>query len=169
LLLDANQCFSVEHAIELGQQLQCFNPGWFEEPVDYQNLKGCAAVRSHVPIPIAGGETEYTHVGMQRYLNAGAVDVLMPDLQRVGGYSEFLRAADIANDFGVPVSTHIFTEHSVCLAASIEQCISVEYMPWFLPLFNEEIEMVDGEIIVPDTPGTGFTFNHSRIKEYRIV
>ncbi|MEM7207912.1 MAG: mandelate racemase/muconate lactonizing enzyme family protein [Pseudomonadota bacterium] len=168
LLVDANQCFSVAHAIELGRALEPFDLGWYEEPVDYQNLTGHAEVRASVSIPIASGETEYTHVGMQRYLDAGAVDILMPDLQRIGGYSEFCHSADIASKRDIPLSTHIFTEHSLCLAASIEQCISVEHMPWFSPLFNEEMKVVDGCVSVPEAPGTGFTFNHSCIEKYKI-
>ena len=168
LLVDANQCFDVEHAIALGRALEEFDLGWFEEPVNYQNLNGHAQIRDSISIPVASGETEYTHKGMRRMLEAGAVDVLMPDLQRVGGFSEFRRAAAIAADYEIPISTHIFTEQSICIAASEQHCISVEHMPWFSPLFNETLEIEDGFLNVPDRLGIGFTFNQSAIEKFKI-
>jgi len=61
------------------------------------------------------------------------------------------------------VSSHFFTEQSLCLAASIDNCISVEHCDWFSPLFNEPMEMVNGEVLVPNRPGHGFTFNEDII------
>jgi L-alanine-DL-glutamate epimerase-like enolase superfamily enzyme len=106
---------------------------------------------------------------MKDILEAGAVDVLMPDLQRIGGLSEFRRAAAIASVYHIPVSSHIFTEQSICIAASEVNCISVEHMPWFSRLFNEPIEIEDGYIAVPDRPGLGFTFNHDAIAKFLIA
>ena len=168
LLSDANQCFSVKQAIRLGRALEQFDLGWFEEPVSYQNLQGHAEVRRALDIPIAAGETEYTRFGMRDILAAGAVDILMPDLQRVGGLSEFRRTAAIASTYHVPVSSHIFSEQSICIAASEVNCISVEHMPWFSSLFNEEMDIKDGMINVPDRPGIGFTFNHDFIKHHQM-
>jgi L-alanine-DL-glutamate epimerase-like enolase superfamily enzyme len=113
LLADANQSLSVKHAIRLGRELEQFDLGWFEEPVIYHNHDGCAEVRAALDTPIAAGETEYTRFGMRDILQAGAVDVLMPDLQRIGGYSEMRRVAALASVHEVPISTHIFTEYSL--------------------------------------------------------
>ena len=169
LLADANQGLNVKQAIKLGRELAQFDLGWFEEPVAYNDLRGHAQVRTALDIPIASGETEYTRFGMKDILEAGAVDVLMPDLQRIGGLSEFRRVAAIASAYHIPVSSHIFTEQSICIAASEVNCISVEHMPWFSPLFNETIEIEEGSIAVPDRPGLGFTFNHDAIAGFRIA
>ncbi len=165
---DANQGLSVKQAIRLGRALEEFDLGWFEEPVSYLDLQGHAEVRMALGTPIASGETEYTRYGMHAMLQAGAVDVLMPDLQRIGGLSEFRRTAAIASVYHVPVSSHIFTEQSICIAASEVNCISVEHMPWCSPLFNEQMEISDGYIAVPDRPGIGFTFNQDAIASYLI-
>ena len=82
----------------------------------------------------------------------------MPDLQRVGGYTEFRRSAALAAADDTPVSSHFFTEHSLCVAAATPNCISVEHVDWFAPLFAEPVELRDGRLVVPDRPGTGFTF-----------
>ena len=168
LLCDANQGLTVKHAIRLGRELEQFNMGWFEEPVSYLDLQGHAAVRAALDIPIASGETQYSRFGMQDMLQAGAVDILMPDLQRMGGLSEMRRAMAIASAFHIPTSTHIFTEQSICIAASEPNCISVEHMPWFERLFNQTIEIDQGDIVVSDRPGIGFTFDQETIKRYKI-
>ncbi len=158
LLVDANQAFVPKHAIRLARQLEPFDIVWFEEPVATHDLRGSAEVRAAVDVPIASGETEYTRYGMRDLLEARAADVLMPDLQRIGGYSEMRKAAAGAAMVDTPISTHFFTEHSLAIAGSTHNCMSVEHIDWFAPLFNEEIELVDGAIAIPDRPGSGFTF-----------
>ncbi len=158
LLVDANQKFSPKHAIALGRKLEEFDLVWFEEPVAAGNLTGHAEVRAALTTPIASGETEYTRYGMQAMIDAGAADILMPDLQRIGGYTEFHKAAATAAANHLPVSTHFFTEHSLAVAGSTANCVSVEHIDWFAPLFVEEIELDDGKLVIPERPGTGFTF-----------
>ena len=168
LLADANQSLTPKQAIRLGRELEEFNLGWFEEPVVYHNLSGCAEVRASLDTPIAAGETEYTRYGMREILESGAVDVLMSDLQRMGGLSELRRVAALAASYDMPISTHIFTEHSLCVAGSEANCISVEHMPWFEPLFNESMEISDGMLRIPQRPGTGFSFDQAAIKRFSL-
>lgn len=166
---DANQAFTPKRAIRLGRQLEEFELVWFEEPVAAYDLAGHAQVRAALDVPIASGETEYTRHGIQAMIAAGSADVLMPDLQRIGGYSEFRKAAATASANNLPVSSHIFTEQSLCLGGSLDNCISVEHMDWFAPLFNESMELHDGRLVVPDRPGTGFTFDESAIERYALT
>lgn len=168
LLADANQALTPKQAIKLGRLLEPYELGWFEEPVIYNDLKGNAEVRNALDTPIAGGETEYTRFGMREVLDARAVDILMPDLQRIGGLSEMRRVAAIASSHNVPISTHIFTEQSLCIAASEPGCLSVEHMPWFSPLFKESMEIENGEIKVTERPGIGFSFDQAAISRFRI-
>ena len=168
LFADANQSLTVKQAIRLGRELEQFNLGWFEEPVIYHNHRGCAEVRAALDTPIAAGDTEYTRYGMRDILEAGAVDVLMPDLQRIGGLSEMRRVTALASSYEIPVSTHIFTEYSLCIAGSEANCISVEHMPWNAALFNESMELKDGMIVLPERPGTGFSFDKTAIKRFHV-
>jgi L-alanine-DL-glutamate epimerase-like enolase superfamily enzyme len=168
LMVDANQGLAVKQAIRLGRALEDYNLAWFEEPVIYTDLKGSAEIRLALDTPIAAGETEYTRYGMRDILDARAVDVLMPDLQRIGGLSEMRKVAAIAASHDIPISTHIFTEHSLCIGGSEANCISVEHMPWMKPLFNEQMVIRDGMIDIPNRPGTGFTFNHEAIEQFRV-
>lgn len=155
---DLNQGLDVDAAIELGTLLDSFELAWIEEPVIYYDFAGHALVRAALNTPIASGETEYTRLGMQRYLEAEAVDVLMPDLQRMGGYTEFRRACALADTYNIPTSSHFFTEYSLALAGAVPNCALIEHVDWFQPLFNESIEIKNGQLVIPDRPGTGFTF-----------
>ena len=78
------------------------------------------------------------------------------------------RVAALAAAYEIPISTHIFTEYSLCIAASEANCISVEHMPWCAPLFNESMELAEGMISVPERPGTGFSFDKTAIKRFSV-
>jgi L-alanine-DL-glutamate epimerase-like enolase superfamily enzyme len=163
LMADLNQSSTPKHAIKLGKELQEFDLLWLEEPVPAYDLVGHSEVRQALDIPIASGETEYTRYGMRAMIEAKACDILMPDLQRIGGLSEMRKVAHLAEAYNLPISTHIFTEQSLCIAGSVENCTSIEHMPWYAPLFNEKISIVEGCIDIPERPGLGFTFDEKAI------
>ena len=169
LMVDLNQAHDTKKAIRLGHQLQQFNLIWVEEPVPAYDLKGHARVTNALTTPIASGETEYTRFGMQSMIEQQACDILMPDLQRAGGLSEMLKIAHLASAHNMSISTHIFTEHSLCIAGSANNCISVEHMPWYSRLFNESMEIDQGDILIPNRPGIGFTFNQDNLKQYALL
>ncbi len=168
LMADANQGFTASHAIRLGRRLEELGLEWFEEPVPAWDLEGHAAVAAALDTPIASGETEYTRYGMRDMLNAKAADILMPDLQRIGGLTELRRVANLASSFDVPISTHIFTEQSLSIAGSVANCIYLEHMPWFQDLYQEEMRLVDGRMTMPRGSGLGFTFDPDAVDRYRI-
>jgi L-alanine-DL-glutamate epimerase-like enolase superfamily enzyme len=91
LRADANQGLTESQAIRLGRQLEEFDLTWFEEPLPAWDHDGLARVAAALDTPIASGETEYTRYGFRRMLELRSADILMPDLQRVGGVSEFIR------------------------------------------------------------------------------
>src|SRR3546814_10462724 len=97
-----------------------------------------------------------------------AADVLMPDLERVGGISEYVKVAHMAEAFDIPVSPHLYTEYGLQLCGAIANTPFAEHMPWFGQLFNERLEMVDGALLVPDRPGLGFTFDADAVERLRI-
>ena len=168
LMADANQGFTVNHAIRLGRAIEPYNLAWFEEPVQAYDLEGSARVAAEIDTPIASGETEYARYGFADMLERKSADILMPDLQRVGGISEFMKVAHMAEARDVPISPHIFTEQSLQLCGAIANCSYAEHMPWFEPLYNEQMPLVDGDLMIPDRPGLGFTFNPDAIERFRI-
>ena len=168
LMADANQGLDVDHAIRLGRALAPFDLTWFEEPVPAYDLDGHARIAAALDTPLASGETVYTGRGIKAMIEARAADILMPDLQRIGGPSEFRRAAALAAAAGLPVSPHVFTEQSLSLAGALDNVCYVEHMPWFQPLYTERLELIEGELLIPDRPGLGFTFDPEAIKRFRV-
>jgi L-alanine-DL-glutamate epimerase-like enolase superfamily enzyme len=169
LMADANQGLNAASALRLGKALEQFNLEWFEEPVPTWNDEAGAMLVRKLDTPVASGETEYTRYGIRRMAQSAAATVFMPDLQRMGGYTEMLKAVRYLGTLDLAVSPHIFTEHSLHIVASAGNATWCEHMPWFAPLFTEKMSLEpDGTICLPDRPGTGFTFDWETIERYRI-
>jgi L-alanine-DL-glutamate epimerase-like enolase superfamily enzyme len=167
LMVDANQQMSVKQAIRIGRMMEELNLTWFEEPVICHDHEGEAAIRAALDTPIASGETVYTHRGVLAMLQAGAADVMMPDLQRMGGATEFLKAGHLCEAFHIPCSAHLFPEMSLPLLASLPNGSYLEYMPWFEKIYRERIELdQSGHAIVPDAPGWGFSFDPDAVRHF---
>lgn len=165
LMADANQGLNEAQAIRLGRLLEEYELTWFEEPLPAWDLEGVARVAAALDTPIASGETEYTRYGFRGMLTLRSADILMPDLQRVGGVSEFMRVGHMAESHDVPVSSHLFPETSIQVLGALANAIYLEYMPWFSSLYRERLEFVDGDAVVPERPGWGFTLDPRRIAE----
>jgi len=163
LMADANQGLTESQAIRLGRMLEEYQLAWFEEPLPAWDVEGLARVAHALDTPIASGETEYARYGFRRMVELKSADVLMPDLQRVGGVSEFVRVAHMAAAWDIPVSSHLFPETSVQVLGALENACFLEYMPWFSDLYQEKLEVKEGMARVPERPGWGFTFDLERI------
>jgi len=169
LMVDANQGLSAVDALKLGRSLEAFDLTWFEEPLPTWDDSGTAALARALDTPIASGETEYTRYGIRRMAENAGVDIFMPDLQRMGGYTEMRRTVQYLAAQDLPVAPHIFTEHSLHVVASAPNAIWCEHMPWFEPLFREHMTIDDeGLIALPSAPGVGFTFDWDNIESYRV-
>ncbi|MGE4239082.1 mandelate racemase/muconate lactonizing enzyme family protein [Ramlibacter sp.] len=168
LMADCSRALTVPHAIRLGRALEPYNLTWLEEPLPAHDIDGIAQVAAAVPVPIAIGENDYTRYGFRRVIEARAAHVLMMDLARVGGLSEMRKVAALARAHDLPVSNHIFTEHSLAACATFSNLNFVEYIDWFEELFTEPVRMQDGFLQVPTTPGHGFRFDPRTIEKRRV-
>lgn len=169
LMVDSNQQLTVPKAIRLGRMLEEFNLAWFEEPIPYHDHAGEAAIAAALDTPVASGETEYTRRGMLEMLRLRSADILMPDLQRMGGPTEFLRAAHLAESFDTPVSSHLFPEMNHALLATLPNAIYLEWMPWFEPLYQDRIELDgEGRAVVPLRAGWGYRLDPKAIGRYKV-
>jgi L-alanine-DL-glutamate epimerase-like enolase superfamily enzyme len=166
LMVDANQILSVSDAIRLGHLLEPLDIGWFEEPVDANDVRGTAEVGAAISIPIAGGESGYALTGLRPLIEQRAVRVLMPDLQRAGGITEFLRIGQFAHGHDIPISSHVFPHYSLQALAVLPNVHSLELLTWHAALFQHEIELREGRAVVPDRPGLGFPFSPDAIEHF---
>ena len=168
IMVDANQQMSVKQAIRIGRMMEELDLTWFEEPVICHDHEGEAAIAAALDTPLASGETVYTHRGVLAMLEAHAADVIMPDLQRMGGPTEFLKAGHLCEAFHIPCASHLFPEMSLALLAALPGGYYLEHMPWFEAIYRERIELdAQGNALVSDRPGWGFSFDPAAIARYR--
>jgi len=167
ILVDANQAFTPKQAIGLGRRLEELDPVWLEEPVAAYDLRGHAEVRAALDTPVASGETEYTRYGMQAMIDARAADILMPDLQRIGGVTGWLRAAALAEAIGMPRSSHLFPEISAHLLSVTPTRHWLEYVDWAAPILEQPVVVEDGHISPSQATGTGISWNEAAVSRFK--
>lgn len=168
LMVDANQTLDVAGAIRLARMLADYDLTWFEEPIPYHDHRGEAAIRAASPVPIASGESEYLARGMATMAEMGCCQTLMPDLQRMGGIREFIKGAHLAERHGVAVSSHLFTEMSLPILASLDNATFLEVMPWFEPAYRDRIRIEHGFAHVSELPGHGCRLDVAALEKMRI-
>ena len=169
LMTDCSRALDEARAIRLGRALEPYRLTWFEEPLPAHDLAGIGRVAAAIGTPVAIGENDYTRYGFRRILEARAASVWMMDLARVGGLSEMRKVAALAAAHDIPISNHIFTEHSVAACATFPNLNWVEYIDWFEELFVEPVALVDGSLQVPAGPGLGFRFDPRVIDRRRVA
>ena len=169
LMADSNQGLDLPRALRLGRALERFELKWYEEPLPTWDHEGTAALARALDTPVANGETEYTRYGIRNMVKAGAADIMMPDLQRMGGYTEMRKVMGLLAAHDMPIAPHIFTEHSLHIVASAPNAIYAEHMPWFERLFRERMRIdSDGMVPLPESPGVGFTFDWNAIEPFKV-
>ncbi len=168
LMVDVNGGWTTAHALRMGRQLEEYGLYWLEDPLPADDLAGHARLAAALDTPIATGEKAYAPQGCRDVLAAGACDILMPDVLRVGGVTGWVRAAALADAAHLPVCSHLFPEINVHLVASAPTAVFLEHMTWSQPLFNEELPVSEGTVAVPTRPGLGVSWNEAAIARYRI-
>ena len=168
LLVDVNQGWTPHHAVKMGRMLERYEFGWLEDPVDHRDVAGSARVAAALDMPVCAGEYHYGKEPFLRLLNAQAMDIAMVDLLRVGGITEWRKAAAVAETFSVPVASHLLPEIAVHLVAAAPNGLTVEYMPWSLPLFLETPPVQDGMMVLPDRPGLGLELDEEKVSRWSI-
>jgi L-alanine-DL-glutamate epimerase-like enolase superfamily enzyme len=169
LMCDINQLWNVNQAIEVGQRVAPYHLFWLEDVVAHDDYQGLARVADALTTPIAAGEYVYGITPFRQLLENRSVDIVMIDVLRVGGITQWLKVAAMAEAFDLPVVSHLIPEVHVHLVAGIPNGLTVEYMPWTLRLFEETPALENGEIIVPDKPGLGLAFDQEALSRYQVA
>lgn len=158
LMADANQGWGRAHAIEAGRRLAQHDLYWLEEPVVSEDYASMRAVAEGTGLPIATGESWFGLEETRTGLETGAISVLMPDLERIGGVTGWMRAATAARAAGVRVSPHLFPEVSIHLMCAQPDDHLLEWVPWFEDLFEGSPVVREGRLEPGENPGLGFEF-----------
>jgi L-fuconate dehydratase len=165
LMLDANQVWDVDEAIEWMKPLAEFHPWWIEEPTSPDDILGHARIRQAVqPIGVATGEHCHNRVMWKQLFQAEAVDFCQIDGCRLGGLNEVLAVMLMAAKFGVPVCPHAggvglceYVQHFsiidyLCISGSTDGRMT-EYADHLHEHFVAPVRIRDGRYLMPDTPG----------------
>lgn len=168
LMCDINQLWDVNQAIEIGRRVESYHLFWLEDVVAHDDYQGLARVADALTTPIAAGEYHYGIRPFRHMLEARSIDIVMIDLVRVGGITQWMKVAGMAEAFNIPVVSHLIPEIHVHLIAAIPHGLTVEYMPWTLRLFEETPAIEEGQIVVPEKPGLGLQFDAEVIKQYQV-
>lgn len=184
LMLDANHGYDAVEAIELGARVADCGIGWFEEPVAPDDLDSYVEVRARQPIPVAGGETEYTRWGFREVLTRRAMDIIQPDTAAAGGLSECKKIADMATAFGVRYVPHVWGT-GIGLAAALQLLAVLPHSPprhtplepilefdrsehpFRQAVLTEPLEHRDGVVTIPDGPGLGVEIDRAALDRFR--
>ena len=165
LMVDANQKWGVDEAIERARELSEFDPWWLEEPTNPDDILGHARIRREVPgVRIATGEHCHNRVMFKQFLQAQAIDVCQIDSCRLAGVNENLAVILLAAKFGIPVCPHAggvglceYVQHLsifdfLCVSASLENRV-IEYVDHLHEHFIDPVSIVSGHYVLPQKPG----------------
>jgi L-alanine-DL-glutamate epimerase-like enolase superfamily enzyme len=170
LAVDANERYDVGTALAMGHFFEEeIGADWFEEPISCEDVAGHARLKSRLEIPLAAGEMLFGRDEFAAYLGQGALDVVQPDVTRLGGLTAWLKVAALAEQHHRPISPHLLPEVGVHLCCGLPGVASVEFMPWLWPLWVEPPQLVKGLVLPPPRPGLGLEPNPEAAEKYRVA
>jgi mandelate racemase len=167
LMVDFNQGLSVAEAVRRGRMIDDEGGvAWIEEPVRADDFSGCAKVAREVATPIQIGENFMGPEQMAQAIAAGASEYVMPDVQRIGGVTGWMRAAALAQGAGLEMSSHLFPEASAHLLAVTPTCHWLEYVDWADAILEEPVRIRDGHALPSARPGLGMKWNEKNVRKF---
>jgi L-alanine-DL-glutamate epimerase-like enolase superfamily enzyme len=167
LMCDINQRWRVEQAIDIGKRAEDVGLFWLEDVTTADDYQGLARVNEALSTPIAGGEYLWGIAPFRQMIEARSVDYIMIDLCRVGGPTQWMKVAGMAEAFNLPVVSHVVPEMHLHLVAAVPNGLTVEYMPWMLKLYQETPAIDKGQLVLPTKPGLGLAFDEKVVAGYR--
>lgn len=182
LMADAYMGWDVSYAIRMIRMIEDagLNLRWLEEPVIPDDIDGYAEIRRSVNTPISGGEHEFTRFGFRELIQKRAVDILQPDVNRVGGITEARKIWAMAAANGLSVIPHAGQVHNYHLVISHLNSPFAEYFPHpseggvldddtlFYELFEGEPLARNGHVLLNDKPGLGIDINETQIRRWKL-
>ena len=169
IMVDASESWDVSRAMQTGRALQEAGICWLEDPVHHQNLKGLAQIAQALEIPVTGGEHLYHLTAFRDLFEAGAVDIPIIDLARVGGITPWRKIAALAQAHHMPVCGHVVPEVHVHLLAAVPNGLTLEYMPRSEAILRSMPVLEDGFILAPQAPGIGLELDEAAVQRYRVA
>jgi L-rhamnonate dehydratase len=176
VMAEAYMGWDAAYAIAMIRMVEEFQLAWVEEPVLPDAIDAYEHIRRSVSTPISGGEHEFTLAGFHELLRRGAVDVVQPDVNRLGGITEARKVWAMAEAYGVPVVPHSQQVHNAHLVMASLQSPLLEVFPstdvrtgykFFTEFFIGEPQAEGGVVRLSEMPGLGISLDNDVIERYR--
>jgi galactonate dehydratase len=178
ICVDMHGRYDLVTGMQVAKRLEPLNLMWLEEPIPAENVDAYRRIAESTSTPICAGENHYLAYGFRPLLEAGAVDIVMPDLQKAGGLGEGQRIANLAQLYYVPFAPHMVASYlgamaSAHVCASVPNFLILEWQIYFHKeaMFKEIVSfdgpMVDaGYIPLSEKPGIGVEINEEGLRKY---
>ena len=174
IFIECSEFLSPRTAPMLDRALLPFRPGWFEEPIPFENARAMVALQKDLVTPIATGERLLSRFEFRELLEGGGCRIVQPDLMHAGGFTEIRKIAALADTWYVPVAPHnpggpICTAAAMHLAASVPNFLILEQMEPQRAMRDRAssvpIRLEDGHLVLPEGPGLGIEPNLEALAE----
>ncbi len=169
LALDCHWSYSPRDAISLARELAPLRLKWLEDPTPPDNIEALKRVTDNSPLPICSGENHYTRHGLRTMITTHAVDIVHPDIPKVGGLLEAKKIADLADLYYIPIAAHnvsspVGTMAACHTCAGMRNFVVMEFhcldVPWWNDLVMADGPLIrEGYITLPEEPGLGLELN----------
>jgi D-arabinonate dehydratase/D-galactarolactone cycloisomerase len=180
LMVDANCALNPRVAMRYAEQLERLEVRWFEEPVEPENVAGCAELAQRTRVAIAGFESETTAKTFARLMDAGAIQIAQPDVVQVGGLTEMRKIAAYAGLRHLYVTGKNYST-SLGQAATLAMLYAVpngDYFEWEfdpLPWRGEGFlkapffTMEDGMVAATEAAGLGVEVDEEKLRQWQVA
>ena len=177
LMIEGNARYNLSQAERIAAEYRAAGVYWLEEPFPPEDLDSYLALRPNLGLPLAAGENEFGLQGFRELVNRAVVDILQPDCSRAGGITECRRIGLLAEENGLQVATHTWSDAVALVAnlhliASLPTGMTVEIdrtgNPFIDELLVTPVRVVDGKIAVPQGPGLGIELNRVALERFRL-
>lgn len=174
VLVDANNAYGRNEALQMGRALDRLGVYWFEEPLSPDDVEGSAELARLLDTPIASGENEYTRWGFRDIITAHSADIINADAQVLGGITEWRKVAALAGAFHTPVAPHGDQEIHVPLVAGTDNGLIVEYYHddtnvLRSTMIHGDTQRKDGLIYPSQKPGLGVEIDFKAGEMFRVA
>lgn len=167
LIVDANGSWSVGQAITYGREMGRYRLFWLEDPVAYDDLDGNSMVAKSLDTPVTVGESYTSASQFVHQLEQRGARYYMIDLA-VGGLTQWIKIAHLAEAYGRPVASHLSTEILAHAVAAVPNGLIVEYIPWAAPIFRETPRLEGGELVLSQKPGLGLELDQAALERFAL-
>jgi L-rhamnonate dehydratase len=174
LMIDGNYLFSVNRALELAKRVEPYNITWFEEPLYGNDARLLAQLRQRCSVPISAGQNEGSRFRHLELLQHGSIDILQPNVCYVGGYTEAMKVAGMAQAFNILVADGGgWPHHNMHFQAAVSNGWRVEfhYLMWKVgdKIYKNPPQPVKGFVTLTEEPGLGLEPQGEALEEFLVT